>query len=138
MSNAEQDVACLHTDIVATLFRVDLKQAVQEMQHRAANRQTRLIETLRTRDEQAIIFGERTAKEVRRDELKVQQAVDVPTNCAVSGGFAVCGDDDTHVCGMCCDSLPNELPGKSADHLLGAWLVALPIVQCLIPAKTCR
>lgn len=84
MSNAEQDCACLHVDIMALLFRVDLKLAVNDMQNKATSRQTKLVQTLRTRDDNAKIYGNRSVKELREDAVRVQQTALTPTNNAVS------------------------------------------------------
>ncbi len=57
MSDTEQELACLHADVMSALFRVELKIGVAEQQARANNKLTRMQDSLEKRDTQSAIFG---------------------------------------------------------------------------------
>ena len=59
MSDSEQDLACLHADAVALLFRVELKIGVCEQQSRSTAKVSRMQETVTRREVQSTIFGVR-------------------------------------------------------------------------------
>lgn len=57
MSDTEQDLACLHADVLAALFRVELKIGVCEQQARSSTKVSKMQETVSKRESQAAIFG---------------------------------------------------------------------------------
>ncbi len=59
MSDTEQDLACLHADAVAALFRVELKIGVCEQRARSDYKVSKMQETVAKREEQSAIFGVR-------------------------------------------------------------------------------
>ncbi len=68
-ASCAQELACLHTDVLAALFRVEMAVGVAEQRSQAQGKQTRLVEAIRKREAQSNIFGVRTMKEKRIDDV---------------------------------------------------------------------
>jgi hypothetical protein len=85
MSPTEQELACLHTDLLLLQYRMELTDGVRQVQVKAAEQQQRLRLAAAKRDAQSDIFGTRTMKEKRIDEIKLQRAGEVPSIPTVCG-----------------------------------------------------
>ena len=57
MSDTEQDLACLHADVVSVLFRVELKIGVCEQMSRATTKVSKMQDHVTKREAQSNIFG---------------------------------------------------------------------------------
>eukprot|EP00955_Chlamydomonas_euryale_P025265 265900-Chlamydomonas_euryale.AAC.1 len=80
MSDTEQELACLHADATAALFRVELKIGVAEQLAKALSQQGVMADRLARRDAQSAVFGTRTMKERRIDDDRLGQLASVPSN----------------------------------------------------------
>ena len=87
MSDTEQVLACLHSDAIMLLRRLELHHGLQEAVEKVTTRQQRLQASLQKRDHQADIFGARTRKERRLDAAAVQQAGQTPKTAPVSSSL---------------------------------------------------
>lgn len=85
LSPSEQELACLHVDLVALLARVELGIGCQEQGSRATLRRTRLAEEQATRAAQSSIFGGRTMVQAKRDEQQLAAAETTTPNPPVGG-----------------------------------------------------
>lgn len=83
MSASEQDLACLHADVLLLRARLQLSLGLQAAAARTAAREQRLTNTLTLRDKQAAIFGARTRKERREDAAAVEAAGNLPRTAPV-------------------------------------------------------
>ncbi|MEW5312856.1 MAG: hypothetical protein WDW38_004457 [Sanguina aurantia] len=83
MGDTEQELTCLHTDITAQLFRVQLRIGVAEQQGKADCTRRTLLDTIARREEHASIFGSRTATEKRGDDLSLAAASSTTSNPAM-------------------------------------------------------
>ena len=84
MSPTEQELACLHTDLLMLQYRLELADGVRQVQARAAEQQQKLRLAAAKRDAQSDIFGTRTMKERRMDDIKAQKAGEVAAIPTVS------------------------------------------------------
>lgn len=57
MSDTEQELACLHADLMAALFRVELRIGCAEQHAKSSTTLNKLQEELQKRDTQSTIFG---------------------------------------------------------------------------------
>ena len=57
MSDTEQELACLHTDIVVALMRTELLIGVAEQNSRATTKHGRLMTDIAQRESKSNIFG---------------------------------------------------------------------------------
>ena len=80
MPDSEQELACLHVDLLALLLRVELSIGVREQQAKADSKQGRLVAATERREAKSNIYGVRTMKEKRMDELRMEAAVKTPSN----------------------------------------------------------
>jgi hypothetical protein len=83
MPDTDAELACLHTDVLAALFRAELAIGVAEQQAQAHMKQTRLMETVGKREAQSNIFGVRSMKERRLDDQRIAAAAATPQNPAI-------------------------------------------------------
>ncbi len=86
MTPTEQELACLHVDVLALLARVELGLGVAEQQNRATARRTRVLEEQAQRTAQSSIFGARNSTEVARDEARLAAAGTTTPNPQVGAG----------------------------------------------------
>jgi len=84
LSSTEQDLACLHADALSLHFRLELTDGCQEAAAKAAVRHAGALSASLKRDSQAAIFGARTAKQKREDEVRLESAGQLASNPAVS------------------------------------------------------
>ena len=68
MSDTEQDLGCLHADVVAVLFRIELKIGVCEQQARSTTKVSKMQDTVVKREAQSAIFGVSRGKRARNHE----------------------------------------------------------------------
>ncbi len=80
LPDTDAELACLHTDLLAALFRVEMAIGVSEQQAAATGKQSKLIDKVQRREAQSNIFGVRTMKEKRLDELRIVEAASTPAN----------------------------------------------------------
>lgn len=73
MSDLEQVLACLHTDLESQLARVELEIGEMEQRAAAEHRQKQVEQKVERRSAQSAIFGVPTAKEKRMDQLRVNK-----------------------------------------------------------------
>ncbi|KAG2499074.1 hypothetical protein HYH03_003257 [Edaphochlamys debaryana] len=71
MTPSEQELACLHVDVLALLARVELGVGVAEQHGRATARKTQELEEQAKRTAQSSIFGARNRAELARDEARL-------------------------------------------------------------------
>lgn len=67
-------MACIHTDILSTYFRVELKIGMKEQQQAALRRQNRLKNQSLNREQLSNIFGVCTMSEARKTKEKIAEA----------------------------------------------------------------
>lgn len=84
MGQGDQELACLHTDALLVHYRLELAAGCKDAAARAAARRKSVLAASARRDVQAAIFGERTAKQRREDDVRAGAAGKVATNPAVS------------------------------------------------------
>lgn len=89
LPDSDQELAHLHVDILAAVYRVELAIGVAEQQASAQAKQTRLADGIKRREDQSNIFGVRTMKEKRLDDIKLEKAVTTPTNPPVSASILI-------------------------------------------------
>jgi hypothetical protein len=61
MPDTDQELACVHVDVLAALYRVELAVGVAEQTATALSKQARLQDTVERREAQSNIFGGSTA-----------------------------------------------------------------------------
>jgi hypothetical protein len=84
MTATEQELACLHADLLLLHYQLQLMAGMQEVTHRVQQRQQDMAAATARRDQEAQIWGARTAKQKRVDEAKLEAAGKVPSHAAVS------------------------------------------------------
>lgn len=80
MPDTDAELACLHVDVLAALYRVELAVGLAEQVAQSSGKQARLADSVARREAQSSIFGSRTAKEKRLDEARMQQAATTPSH----------------------------------------------------------
>lgn len=66
--------------ILSAIPLSQLRQGILDQSAAAQKRTEKLVTAIETRDAQRLIFGERTLKEVRNDERRLEQAGTTPSN----------------------------------------------------------
>lgn len=84
MSTTEQELACVHVDLLALLYRTELAIGVMENANKAATRRARAENAAHERETRSNIFGVKTMTEARQEAAKIEAAGIVPPNAAVS------------------------------------------------------
>lgn len=80
MQFTEQELACLHVDLLMLLYRMELAVGLEEQARLAAGRRSQLLAAAERRDAQATIFGERTLHERRQDAAMAIEAGRLPAH----------------------------------------------------------
>lgn len=90
MTATEQELACIHADLVLLHYQLQLMAGMQEVTHRVHQRQQDMMAATARRDQEAQIWGARTAKQKRVDEAKIEAAGKVPSHPSVSPQWVAC------------------------------------------------
>lgn len=117
MTPTEQELACIHADALLVQQRLELSAGLQEVCAETAAKQQQMVASTIRRDKQSKIFGTRTMKEKRMDELAIEVAGRTPSNAAVGATIAA----HFPAAGTPCQA-PQHL-GAQQDH------VSLPLHQ---------
>ncbi|KAK9804359.1 hypothetical protein WJX72_009127 [[Myrmecia] bisecta] len=78
MTETEQVLSCLHSELIALQLRLELEVGLKEQREAAERRKAVLHSAIERRNAQATIFGSRTMKERHDDALREQQAGQAP------------------------------------------------------------
>lgn len=87
MSATEQELACVHVDLLALLYRTELAVGVTENANKALTRRGKAETAALDRDAKSNLLGVKTMKEAREEAARIDAAGVVPPNAAV--GVAV-------------------------------------------------
>ena len=134
MSDTEQELACLHADALAVLFRVELKIGVCEQQVRAAAQVSKMQHDVTKRESQAAIFGSRSMKDRRVDAERIDAAASTPTHAQLKERelLAAVGKNPYERALL----LAQMAPFQSEAHRRSAMLQEA--MDCLGRAQVCR
>lgn len=92
MSATEQELACLHADALLMLQQLQLANGLRHAAVKVAAKREQMLASTIKRDRQSAIYGPRTMKERRLDDLALEAAGKAPNrNEASEGSSVTCG-----------------------------------------------
>eukprot|EP00798_Chlamydomonas_sp_ICE-L_P023814 gene23814-9377_t len=80
MGDTEQELACLHTNVLAALYRLELSIGCLEQMNKATSKQGKMVEEIKSREKQSSIFGPRTMHDKQLDTKRIQEAARTTSN----------------------------------------------------------
>lgn len=83
MTPSEQELACIHADALLIQQRLELAAGLKEVLAKTAARQEQMFLNTIKRDKQSAIYGTRTMKDRRIDDVALQEAGRPPSSAAV-------------------------------------------------------
>jgi len=133
VTDTEQTLASLHLDVLSLRFRLELRRGVIDQREAARRRTERLEARIERRDEQNLIFGERTLKEVRLDEVRVARAGETTSNPSGAERRLLdeCGDNPYALAALLMEMAPYHATHERRCQLLGEAGEALARAQAM-------